>query len=82
MTIMVILALSKYRYNHRQMRDSHLQVYLSELQECIPASYRFLLCFSLTAYEEACMMRASTCIKEIARETVWRKNGRNKSEDN
>lgn len=32
------LALSKYRYNHRQMRDSHLQVYLSELQECIPAS--------------------------------------------
>lgn len=32
------LALSKYRYNHRQMRDSHLQVYLSELQDCIPAS--------------------------------------------
>lgn len=31
------LALSKYRYNHRQMRDSHLQVYLSELQDCIPA---------------------------------------------
>ena len=32
------LALSKYRYNHRQMRDSHLQVYLSELQDCIPAA--------------------------------------------
>ncbi|MCM1145740.1 MAG: sigma-70 family RNA polymerase sigma factor [Blautia sp.] len=32
------LALSKYRYNHRQMRDSHLQVYLSELQDCIPTS--------------------------------------------
>ena len=32
------LALSQYRYNHRQMRDSHLQVYLSELQDCIPAS--------------------------------------------
>ncbi len=32
------LALSKYRYNHRQMRDSYLQVYLSELQDCIPAS--------------------------------------------
>lgn len=32
------LALSKYLYNHRQMRDSHLQVYLSELQDCIPAS--------------------------------------------
>lgn len=32
------LALSRYRYHHRQMRDSHLQVYLSELQECIPAS--------------------------------------------
>ena len=31
------LALSKYRYNHRQIRDSHLQVYLSELQDCIPA---------------------------------------------
>ena len=33
------LALSRYRYNHRRMRDSHLQVYLSELQDCIPASY-------------------------------------------
>lgn len=32
------LALSKYRHDHRQMRDSHLQVYLSELQDCIPAS--------------------------------------------
>lgn len=32
------LALSQYRYNHRQMRDGHLQVYLSELQDCIPAS--------------------------------------------
>lgn len=32
------LALSRYRYHHRQMRDSHLQVYLSELQDCIPAS--------------------------------------------
>ena len=32
------LALSKYRYNHRKMRDNHLQVYLSELQDCIPAS--------------------------------------------
>lgn len=32
------LALSRYRYNHRHMRDSHLQVYLSELQDCIPAS--------------------------------------------
>ncbi len=31
------LALSKYRYNHRKMRDNHLQVYLSELQDCIPA---------------------------------------------
>lgn len=32
------LALTRYRYNHRQMRDSHLQVYLSELQDCIPGS--------------------------------------------
>ncbi len=32
------LALSRYRYHHRQMRDSYLQVYLSELQDCIPAS--------------------------------------------
>lgn len=32
------LALSRYQYNHRQMRDGHLQVYLSELQDCIPAS--------------------------------------------
>lgn len=31
------LALSKYRYNHRKMRDNHLQVYLSELQDCVPA---------------------------------------------
>lgn len=32
------LALSQYRYNHRKMRDNHLQVYLSELQDCIPSS--------------------------------------------
>ena len=33
------LALSKYRYNHRKKRDNHLQVYLSELQDCIPAPW-------------------------------------------
>ncbi len=32
------LALSRYRYNYRKMRDSHLQIYLSELQDCIPSS--------------------------------------------
>lgn len=32
------LALSRYRYHHRQMRDNHLQIYLSELQDCIPTS--------------------------------------------
>jgi len=32
------LALSQYRYSHRKMRDNHLQVYLSELRDCIPSS--------------------------------------------
>ncbi|MCM1101115.1 MAG: sigma-70 family RNA polymerase sigma factor [Acetatifactor muris] len=31
------LSLSRYRYNHREKRNSHLQVFLSELEECIPA---------------------------------------------
>ena len=30
------LALSKYRYNQREKRNHHLQVYLSELEDCIP----------------------------------------------
>ncbi|MCM1091004.1 MAG: sigma-70 family RNA polymerase sigma factor [Butyrivibrio sp.] len=31
------LSLSRYRYNHREKRDGHLQVFLSELEDCIPA---------------------------------------------
>jgi RNA polymerase sigma-70 factor (ECF subfamily) len=32
------LSLSRYRYNHREKRDDHLQVFLSELDDCVPAS--------------------------------------------
>lgn len=31
------LSLSRYRYNHREKRDRHLQVFLSELEDCIPS---------------------------------------------
>jgi RNA polymerase sigma-70 factor (ECF subfamily) len=31
------LSLSRYRYNHREKRDGHLQVFLSELEDCVPA---------------------------------------------
>jgi RNA polymerase sigma-70 factor (ECF subfamily) len=31
------LSLSRYRYNHCEKRDGQLQVFLSELEECVPA---------------------------------------------
>lgn len=31
------LALTRYRYNHRERRDGHLQIFLSELEDCIPS---------------------------------------------